>query len=194
MKILGIDSLPIVKTRHGRRRLLRMMRLLLSNRGRWRVLLLCHLSCPYFTVRKTPEVRKTPTSQAVADSTETEVEPQVQNRCNGPDWQSHTEKAYGRYYTVKTNGSPFCYHASWTMPSSITAAKSCDFHVFSYPGSTATVRYWWSTYRRGSVYSDINQTTSGGSYFPRFMDVSLIELYVNDNQSGTVISCRTIFN
>ena len=187
MNIIGIHSLPILKTRHGRRRLLRMMHffsviVIMASL----VSLSSELSIR--TVRKIPEVRKTPTSQAVTDSTETEVEPQVQNMCHGPGWQSHTEKAYGRYYTVKTNGSPFCYHASWTMPSSITAAKSCDLHVFSYPGSTATVRYYFSTYHRGSVYSDVNQTTSNWSYFPRFIDISFIELYVNDNQSGTVIS------
>ena len=186
MKILGVDSLP----EHGRRRLLRIMLLLLV------IVVMTSLvslssELSILIVRKTPEVRGTPTSQAMTDSMGTEVEPQVQNRCNGPDWQSHTGN-YDRYYTVKTNGSPFCYHVTWTMPSGITAAESCDFRVFSYPGSTATIRYWWSTYHRGSVYEDINQTTSNWSYFPRFMDVSLIELYVNDNQSGTVISCRTI--
>ncbi|HWS83362.1 MAG TPA: helix-turn-helix transcriptional regulator [Ktedonobacteraceae bacterium] len=187
MKIMGVYSLPILETRHGRRRLLRLMLFLLVIMV---MMSLAFLSSEPFilTIRKTPEVTKTPTSKAVTDNTETKVEPQVQNMCHGPDWQSHTDSSYGRYYTVKTNGNPFCYHASWTMPSGITAAKSCDFHVFSYPGSTATIRYYFSTYHRNTVYSDINQTTPNWSYFPRFMDVSFIELYVNDNQSGTAIS------
>jgi transcriptional regulator with XRE-family HTH domain len=178
---IPIYSLPILKTQHGRRRLLRMMLFLLV------ILIMTNLAflsseLSIFTVRKTP------TSQVVKERAGTVVEPQVQNRCNGPDWQSHTEKPDGRYYTVKTNGNPFCYYASWTMPSGITAAKSCDLHVFSYPGSTATVRYYFSTYHRSPVYSDVDQMDSNWSNFTGFMDVSLIELYVNDNQSDTAIS------
>ncbi|HEY4035979.1 MAG TPA: helix-turn-helix transcriptional regulator [Ktedonobacteraceae bacterium] len=184
-------SLPILKRRHGKRRSLRMMYFLLV------IMVMASLAflpseLSIFTVRKTPEVRKTPTSQAEKESAGVEVEPQVQNRCNGPDWQSHTG-IFGQYYTVKTNGSPFCYYASWTVPSDVTAAKSCDLRVFSYPGSTATIRYFFSTYHRNSVYTDINQTTSDWSYFPRYMDISLVELYVNDNQSGTTISVGPFF-
>ena len=191
MNIIDIYSLSILKTWHGRRRSLRMMYFLLV------IVAIANLAflpseLSIFTVRKTPEVRKTPTSQAVKEGAGMVVEPQVQNRCHGPDWQSHTG-LFGRYYTVKTNGSPFCYYASWTMPSDITAAKSCDLRAFSYPGSTATIRYFFSTYHRNSVYTDINQTTSDWSYFPRFIDISLVELYINDNQSGTTISVGPFF-
>jgi transcriptional regulator with XRE-family HTH domain len=142
---------------------------------------------------KAPAVTNTPTPTPVTNSTETEVKPQVYNKCNGPDWQSHTDSSYGQYYTVKTNGNSLCYQATWNIPNNIAAAKSCNLRTFIYPVNTANVKYLFFTNHRGSVYFKISPTTPGWIYLSNYIDINFILLGVDDTQSGTIIGVGPFF-
>jgi transcriptional regulator with XRE-family HTH domain len=186
------DDLLILGAKYSRSRLLKLM-LFLS-------VIIILISFAFLpaeilirNIWKAPAVTNTPTPTPVTNSTETEVKPQVYNKCNGPDWQSHTDSSYGQYYTVKTNGSSLCYQATWNISNNIAAAKSCDFRAFIYPGNTANVKYHFFTNHRGSVYVNISQATPGWLYFSNYIDINFIELGVDDTQSGTIIGVGPFF-